>query len=260
MNTGGESVIMMNTFRKKEIIEYLSNADYRTLKDISKAFNISMNTARKDINELADEHLVDKFYGGVSLAKKKDSTFQSRIDAHLEEKRRIAQFAATLINENDLIFIDSGSTTSLLTDYLKKNCHYTILTNNIYVIMNIASNKNWDLIVVGTNLKHSSYSLVNVYNWDYLNSLNVNKAFLATTGLTIQNGATNPNNAETVIKTRMMKRSQENYLLTDFTKFDQTSFRTFANIDAFNSIITSGTVPKYYYEFCSTIKTQLIVV
>ena len=77
-----------------------------------------------------------------------------------------------------------------------------------------------------------------------------NKAFLATTGLTIQAGATNPDNAETIIKTSMMKRSQENFLLTDSSKFDRTSLRTFANIEDFNKIITSGSVPKHYVEYC----------
>ena len=98
-----------------------------------------------------------------------------------------------------------------------------------------------------------------MYDWDYLNSLNVNKAFLATTGLTIQGGATNPDNAETIIKTSMMKRSQENFLLTDSSKFDRTSLRTFANIEDFDKIITSGSVPKHFVEYCAAGSTQLII-
>ena len=69
---------MINNQRKKEIIEYLSDTDYRTLKDIADKFAISMNTARRDINELAEENLVKKFYGGVSLARKAESPHISR--------------------------------------------------------------------------------------------------------------------------------------------------------------------------------------
>lgn len=163
------------------------------------------------------------------------------------------------MNDNDLLYIDSGSTTSLLTDYLHRDFHLTIVTNNIYVITKVIEVVNWDLIVVGSRLKHSSCSLINVYDWDYLNSLNVNKAFLATTGLTIQGGATNPDNAETIIKTSMMKRSQENFLLTDSSKFDRTSLRTFANIEDFDKIITSGSVPKHFVEYCAAGSTQLII-
>ena len=72
---------MINSQRKKEIIEYLSDTDYRTLKDIADKFAISMNTARRDINELAEENLVKKFYGGVSLARKKGQ--------HLSKQNRL---------------------------------------------------------------------------------------------------------------------------------------------------------------------------
>ena len=51
-----EGLLMINSQRKKEIIEYLSDTDYRTLKDIAEKFGISMNTALRDINELADEN------------------------------------------------------------------------------------------------------------------------------------------------------------------------------------------------------------
>jgi DeoR family myo-inositol catabolism operon transcriptional repressor len=77
----------------------------------------------------------------------------------------------------------------------------------------------------------------------------LNKAFIATTGLTIKSGATNPDNAEALIKTNMMKRSSESYLLVDSSKFDQTSLVTFASINDFYMIITSGSVPQYYFDY-----------
>lgn len=251
---------MINSQRKKEILEYLSDVEYRTLKDISSKFNVSMNTIRSDINELAEANYIKKFYGGVSLVRKNDSSYNNRSSSNLKEKQKIAEYAASLIRNNDLIFIDAGSTTSLLTDYLNHDFHLTIVTNNLQIINKVVEVSNWDLIVVGTNLKRSSLSLINVYNWDYLNSLNLNKSFIATTGLTIKSGATNTDNAETKIKSSMMNRSQENYLLTDSSKFDQTSLITFANIDDFHEIITSGTVPQYYLTYFSSNNLQLTIV
>ncbi len=240
---------MINSQRKKEILEYLSDVDYRTVKDISEKFNVSMNTVRRDINELADSNYVEKFYGGVRLARKSDSTYDYRILSNLNEKQKIAEYAAALIKDNDLIFIDSGSTTPLLVDYIDRNYSLTIVTNNLHVIRKVTEINNWDVIVVGSQLKHSSHSFINVMNWDYLNTLNLNKAFIATTGLTIKSGATNPDNAEAIIKTGMMKRSSENYLMMDSSKFDQTSLITFASIEDFYMIITSGTVPQYYLDY-----------
>lgn len=250
---------MVNSQRKKEILEYLSDVEYRTLKDISSKFNVSMNTIRSDINELAEANYIKKFYGGVSLVRKNDSSYNNRISSNLKEKQDIAAHAASLIRDNDLIFIDAGSTTSLLTEYINPEYHLTIVTNNLHIIHKVIDVSNWNLIIVGTNLKRSSMSLINVYNWEYLNSLNLNKAFIATTGLTIKSGATNTDNAETKIKSSMMKRSQESYLLADATKFDQTSLITFANIDDFYEIITAGAVPQYYIEYFAANNIQLTI-
>ena len=205
---------MINSQRKKEIIEYLSDVNYRTLKDIAEKFNISMNTVRRDINELVSENKVRKFYGGVSLIRKESSTYNSRAVKNYEQKNRIAQYAATLVQDNALI----------------------------------------------SKLKHSSHSLIDVHDWDYLNSLNLNKAFIATTGLTIKSGATNPNNEDATIKSSMIKRSQESYLLLDSTKFEQTSLITFAELQDFDKIITAGDVPEYYKEYLHDHNIQLKIV
>lgn len=235
--------------RKKDILEYLSDVDFRTVKEISEKFNVSMNTVRRDINELTEANYVQKFYGGVSLVRKSDSEYDYRNMSNSGEKQKIAEYAATLVKDNDLIFIDSGTTTHWIVDYINRNYNLTIVTNNLHVIKKVTEVSNWDLIVVGSNLKHSSHSFINVQNWDYLNSINLNKAFIATTGLTIKSGATNPDSAEAIIKTSMMKRSSESYLLMDSSKFDQTSLLTFAGINDFYRIITSGSVPQYYIDY-----------
>lgn len=240
---------MINSQRKKEILDYLSDADYRSIKEISEHFNVSLNTTRRDINELVEENLVEKFYGGVSLIRKHGSTYDSRAAANHGEKKKIAQYAASLVKDRDFIFIDAGTTATLLVDYINRDYHLTIVTNNVHTMSKVIEVENWDLIVVGSKLKHSSHSLVNVHDWDYLNSLNLNKAFLATSGYTIKSGATNPDTADAVIKSSMMKRSNENFLLIDSSKFDQTSLITFAEADHFSEIITGGAIPPYYTEY-----------
>lgn len=252
-------VFMINNKKKNAILDYLSDAESRTFDDLTKKFGVSLNTMRKYINELAEENYVQKFYGGVSLAKKDDSNYHRRVTVNLEDKQKIAEAAAKLINNNDIIFIDSGSTTSLLVDYLNRNDHLTIVTNNLHVTNKIMDIPNWNLIIVGSTLRHSSHSLVNVPSWDYLQSLNLNKAFLATTGLTIKSGATNTAREETIIKSRMMGRCHERFLLMDASKFDHTSLLTFASIDEFNAIITADRAPSHYREYCRNHNIKLII-
>lgn len=251
---------MIKNQRMKEILEYLSTEDSTSLEELSLKFNVSMNTMRRDISDLAESGLVQKFYGGVKLARKNDSAYSERIVSNLDQKRKIAKMAAETIKDNDLIYIDSGTTTALLPDYINKNYHLTIVTNNLHVINKVKDIVNWDIILVGTKLKHSSHSFINFQDWDYINSLNLNKAFIAATGFTLKSGATNPDNAEAIIKINMMKRSLQSYLLLDSSKFDQTSLITFAKPEEFCKIITSGSIAQHYIDAFAKSETELIIV
>lgn len=250
---------MIKNQRLKEILEYLSTEDNTSLEELASKFNVSMNTMRRDISDLAESGLVQKFYGGVKLARKNDSAYSERIVSNLDQKRKIAKKAADMVKDNDLIYIDSGTTTALLPDYINKNYHLTIVTNNLHVINKVKDIVNWEIILVGTKLKHSSHSFINFQDWDYINSLNLNKAFIAATGFTIKSGATNPDNAEAIIKINMMKRSLQSYLLLDSSKFDQTSLITFAKPDEFCKIITSGLIAQYYIDAFAKSETELII-
>lgn len=250
---------MIKNQRLKEILEYLSTEDSTSLEELSLKFNVSMNTMRRDISDLAESGLVQKFYGGVKLARKNDSAYSERIVSNLDQKRKIAKMAADTIKDNDLIYIDSGTTTALLPDYINKNYHLTIVTNNLHVINKVKDIVNWDIILVGTKLKHSSHSFINFQDWDYINSLNLNKAFIAATGFTLKSGATNPDNAEAIIKINMMKRSLQSYLLLDSSKFDQTSLITFAKPEEFCKIITSGLIAQHYIDAFAKSETELII-
>lgn len=252
---------MTSEQRKKEVLKYVSESEFRTLKEITNQFNISINTARRDINELAEQNLLQKFYGGVKATEKKQSSkYTARMNKNSQEKWRIAKFAAGLIQDNDILFIDAGTTTSGITDFINKSFHLTFVTNNIHVMSKVMEVENWDMIVVGSKLKHSSHSLIDIHDWDYLHTLNLNKSFIATTGLTIHSGATNPDHGDAVIKSTMIKQSQESYLLLDFSKFDQTSLSTFAHITDFNRIITDSHVPKQYKEYCKEHEITLDIV
>lgn len=250
---------MIKNQRLKEILEYLSTEDNTSLEELASKFNVSMNTMRRDISDLAESGLVQKFYGGVKLARKNDSAYSERIVSNLDQKRKIAKKAADMVKDNDLIYIDSGTTTALLPDYINKNYRLTIVTNNLHVINKVKDIVNWEIILVGTKLKHSSHSFINFQDWDYINSLNLNKAFIAATGFTIKSGATNPDNAEAIIKINMMKRSLQSYLLLDSSKFDQTSLITFAKPDEFCKIITSGLIAQYYIDAFAKSETELII-
>lgn len=251
---------MTKSKRQNEILDYLSTIESCAIQELCDRFNVSVNTIRRDIDELFKQNLIIKFYGGLKLVRKSEDTYSNRNSSQIENKKKIVRFAASLVNEKDSIFVDAGTTNALLADYIPRTLHLNITTNNFNFIEKAKDNENWNITIIGRKFKSSSRSFIDEINWDYYNSLNFDKAFLGTTGFTIKSGATNPDAHETIIKSTMMKRANDAILLADETKFDQTSLYTFAKYEEFQKIITSGNIEQNYFEHLSNAEVTLIVV
>lgn len=250
---------MLKHQRQKKILDTLSKVGTMSIQSLAMQFNVSKNTIRRDLNDLVKSNDVKKHYGGVELLKEKDSPYQHRSLSNQYEKECIASYAASLINENDLIYIDSGTTTSLIIKYLDEECPLTFITNNLHAVSLIKCNPRWNLIVIGSTLNHSTQSLINVDNWQHIQSLNIDKAFMATTGLSLSSGATNPFHEEAIIKSEIVKKSKASYLLADSSKFDKVSLLTFSSIQNFDLIITSKKIPTHFNRYFQENKIKYVI-
>ena len=249
---------MRRNKRHQEILDYLSTVTECSISDICDKFSISPNTARSDINELVSAKLVEKYYGGFKLARKNEVGYYQRHGSNLEEKRKIAEYASSFVVDNECIFVDSGTTCALLADYIPASYHLTIITCNFDFINKAKDITNWSILVLGTRFRHSSYSFTDETNWDYFDSLNINKAFLGTTGFTIKSGATNPNTGEATVKAKMTTSVDTAILLTDYAKFGQTSLYTFGMPQQFKKIITCGKVDPSFKDSLSNLGVEFI--
>lgn len=119
-----------------ELQNYVKKKGSVTLKELSNTFNVSLNTIRRDVNQLEENGYVKKVYGGVtSLQIQQLTPFNSRETKNSEYKVKIGEIAASYITDGDLIFIDSGTTTSQIFSHLNPNIQLTVLTNNLDVIL-----------------------------------------------------------------------------------------------------------------------------
>lgn len=250
---------MNKVVRQMEILDYLSTVSSSTLEDLSDHFNVSLITIRRDVNELFEQGLIVKYYGGIRLAKKNVSSYNKRISTQTEAKNKIAKLAASLIENNDCFLVDAGSTCALLADYIPEDYNLNIVTNNMEFIDRCKNNENWRITIIGRVFNSKSYSFIEENNWDYFSSLNFNKAFLGTTGFTIKSGATNPHSNEATIKSHMVALSEERILLADSTKFNQISLYTYAKASDFTKVITDKEYNKEYSSYLSKNNVELMV-
>lgn len=149
-----------------------------SLDDLCEQFNVSKNTVRRDIAKLLQKNTIQKVYGGVvSVYNNPEEIrpFENRDTENHLEKQLIGKAAADFIEENDLIFIDSGTTTSCLAAALPTDKEITIITNSLDVINFASEMDNVKLIVIGSTFKPSTKSLLAWRTGDFLRNIILRK-------------------------------------------------------------------------------------
>lgn len=232
----------MREQRIKDMINYIHSTGTVSLDELCEHFNISKNTVRRDINTIVDMGEVKKVYGGVVSLSSEVLPFENRSIAYNSQKEEIAKKAAEYIEDNDLLFIDSGTTTCFIPKYIDPNKTITIITNSLSVINETLDKENFEVILIGTRLKRKTKSFVNVEDWSYFDRMNINKAFLAATGISFEKGVTNSDILEYEIKRRVVQKASKNHLLVDHSKFGKAALLTYCSISDLDVIITDDSI------------------
>lgn len=250
----------MRSERLMEIESYIYEKKTATLDELCDVFKVSKNTIRRDIEQLLETANIKKTYGGVivdSATKKELVSFEERNISNSSSKQKIALKAASFIEDGDIIFIDSGTTTSHILQFIKDK-HITVLTNNLEVIFGAIPYDNIEIITLSGTLRRKTLSFTGVSAAKILEPYNINKAFLAATGVSI-NGLTNSSPDETRIKETAVQRSTKRYLLVDHSKFNVVSLLTYCRLNDLDAIISDELPPDDIAEALAEHKVELIL-
>lgn len=249
---------MIKEKRIKKIQEYVIEHQSASLDELVAVFDVSKNTIRRDVQELVDRGELKKVYGGVSVVHKKLESFQDRLVRNQQQKVLISEVAASYVEDGDFIFIDSGTTTIEMFEYLKDK-NLTIFTNSIDLIVRALPFENVNVISIGGMLDRKTNSFVNPRNMDLLKDYNIKKAFMASTGISLVNGVTNASPLESELKRTVVNRSAEVYLLVDHDKFDKYGLMTYCSLEEIDYLVTDKAPNDTYQEYAKKNGIQLVI-
>ena len=253
----------MKAERIHQIYELLKDRKRISLDELCEVFNVSKNTIRRDVSELEIEGVIKKVYGGIVL-KEADITplepFATREIRNIEEKKKIAAVAAAQVQDGEVIYIDSGTTTMHLLPHLAEKNFLTIVTASVYVLdLATRFNNNLNVIATGGNLQAPIKALVGKSVLECIRNYNFSKIFLASTGISIEHGATNASPLEAEIKQELVQKSCKKFLLVDSSKFDVASLMTYSDLKNINCIITDKQPDKKYLNYFAANDIELIL-
>lgn len=237
---------MLSEERKQRICNYVNTQNAVTVQELMEELGASEATIRRDLKELHRRGLLSKVHGGaVALPQqiKLDYTVAAREDVNQEEKINIARYAATLIQPNDLVFLDAGTTTSYLIDHLEVP-NVTFVTNAIIHAKKLSS-KNYPVYLTGGQLKSTTEALIGSECYSALQRYQFSIGFFGTNAVNHTDGFTTPDPEEAKIKECAITHTLSPYVLCDHSKFDLTAPVRFADYQQ-ACIIAAGNIPKAY--------------
>lgn len=222
-------MIMLDRWTK--ILEHVKKNKFSTVQELMDTFNISMSTVRRDLVAMDERNLIKRTRGGAEAIYGKslnDSVTSSMLIKNKEEKIKIAKKAATLINDNDFIFIDSGTTCYYIIDFIVAK-NITVVTNGIMQIQKLME-KGIETYILGGYARPESNLIVGEDMEKKVSIMNFNVAFLGTLGIDSCGGFKAHALFDANFKKTVLKAAENTYVLADKSKFNVRKFYTYADI------------------------------
>lgn len=235
--------------RRATILDMLQQEKMMKLPILAERLGVSMETLRRDIAVLVEEGAIEKVYGGIKLKEEPlgESLIEQRLHHALPEKKQIATYCRSLIQEGDCIYLDSGSTTLQLAHLLQDVQRLTVVTNSLPIVMALMHTE-IEVLLIGGKLRRSEQSIMTydfLFNFD---QLTIHKAFICASGVSLEKGVSDYSLEEATTRKKMIEIATHTYLMVDHSKFERDVFVHIAPLSAFDTIITDEQLEDATYE------------
>jgi len=245
-----ENNFVSGTDRQLQILQRIQRQQRISVAEICEVFAVSEATARRDLETLAEDGKVQRVHGGaIALAPTPpEQPILQRQDEQAQEKVRIGQAAAGLINDGETIFLGSGTTVLEVARSLGSNRKLTVITNSLPVINVLAGNEEITLISLGGMLRDSELSFIGHITEQALAEVRADKVFLGTRAISLEHGLTHEYLPETMTDRAILKSGQEIIVVADYTKFGRAAAILLAPLEQVHTIVTDGQTPPDFIE------------
>jgi DeoR family transcriptional regulator of aga operon len=239
-------VSLLNEERRRAILDTLRRDGRVLVLDLARRFQTSQVTIRKDLDELHADGLIHRTHGGALPAHDgalEDPSLREKQKLHRKEKLRIAEAAAHIVEEGQVVILDSGTTTTEIARALRHFHNLTIVTNAVNIAADLSGSA-VELILTGGTLRKNSFSLVGPVAEETLHRLSADVLFLGVDGFDVQYGLTTPNLLEAKVNRVMVEVSKRTVAVCDSSKFGRRSLSLIVPPSAVHQVISDENVAK----------------
>lgn len=243
--------------RRSYILEKLARIKTVSVQDLVEELNHSESTIRRDLSQLEEEGKLVRIHGGAkrSVQVAAEDTMDEKTIKNVQEKQIIAQIAADLIKNQEVIYLDAGTTTFEMIPYLQGK-KITVVTNGV-PHASLLTDLKIETILVGGQIKQKTKAIIGTSAQQQLKNYRFSKAFIGMNSVDKEYGYTTPDIEEAAMKQTAIAQTNQAYVMVDPSKMGTVSFVKVSDIEDCTIITTHlGSEAQELTEYTSILEEQ----
>lgn len=232
---------MLPEQRLEYILQIINEQNYCSVQQLTDATGASISTIRRDLQILEKQHLIQLTRGGAmqyqkSLALEPEYSIKSKLNH--DEKIRIGQAAAAMIQPGETIILDTGTTVYQMIPAISQINGITVVTNDVRIACDLSIHKNLNICMIGGHVRKGYYTTTGIWTQQALENLHTEHLFLSCDAVSSSAGCSITNSEEIIPKQCMLRASKTHVLLVDHTKFEMVAFMHLCSLEQIHTILT----------------------
>ena len=231
--------------RRERIQDYLAIHQIARIADLCALLDTSEATIRRDLEWLEGEGLLERTHGGAIVNQRitSEPEYLQRVNKNPDEKRTIGALAASLIEDRDIVFVNSGTTSAQALHHIRADAGIVVFSNNLIAALEIGE-AGYQHHILGGEFQPRSKATAGRFALENLRQVFANKTIIGVDGISLKHGCTVPTNAEAEIVRAMIERTKGQVIVVaDHSKWGAVSNFQVAGIDEVDRFVTDEKFP-----------------
>jgi DeoR/GlpR family transcriptional regulator of sugar metabolism/amino acid transporter len=229
---------MLPTQRRQAILAEVRQARAVSAEDLARRYGVSLETIRRDLRGLRDRGLLERVYGGALSVRSTEGDFATRSTLHAARKQAIAELAATLVEPEDTLVIDIGTTALEVARALPESFRGRVLTNSVPAAMALADREEIQLLLCGGQVRHGDAACFGAQAEAFFADFYADKAFLGSGGVHAQAGLTDYHPPEVTTRRTIIAHAAASYVLADSSKLGAIALHRVCPLSRVTAVLT----------------------
>lgn len=246
--------------RQETIIQLVNEKGFISIEELASTCNVTPQTMRRDINQLAEQNLLRRYHGGAAqVSSTVNSAYAERQVMQHAEKERIAQSVASIIPNGSSLFINIGTTNEEIAKALLNHQALKIVTNNLHVAAILSNKSDFQITICGGRVRSRDGGIIGEATIDFVNQFRTDYGVIGISGIEEDGSLLDFDYQEVRVAQAIIKNSRTILLAADHTKFGRQAVNYLGNFESVQMLVTDREPSTTIVDAARSAGTQLVI-